>query len=72
MFVLGIGNTNNGANKVERGSHRKYFLPRVNIINYNVLIETFMINKLVIKSKSMIKLERLQQEKEMIIQQEVC
>ena len=38
MFVLAFDNTNNG-NKVERESHRKYFLPRVNITNYNVLID---------------------------------
>ena len=37
LFVLAFDNTNNGANKVERDSHRKYFLPRVNITNYNVL-----------------------------------
>ena len=30
---------NNGANRVERDSHRKYFLPRINITNYNVLID---------------------------------
>ena len=39
LFVLAFDNTNNGANKVERDSHRKYFLPRVNITNYNVLID---------------------------------
>ena len=39
MLVLAFDNTNNGANKVERDSHRKYFLPRVNITNYNVLID---------------------------------
>ena len=33
------------------------------------MAETFMINQLIIKSKSMMKLERLQQEKEMITQQ---
>ena len=38
-FVLAFDNTNNGDNKVERDSHRKYFLPRVNITNYNVLID---------------------------------
>ena len=32
-------NTNNGDNKVERDRHRKYFLPRVDITNYNVLID---------------------------------
>ena len=39
MFVLAFGNTNNGDNKVDRDSHRKYFLPRVDITNYNVLID---------------------------------
>ena len=39
LFVLAFGNTNNGDNKVARNSHRKYFLPRVNITNYNILID---------------------------------
>ena len=39
LFVLAFDNTNNGANKVERDNPRKYFLPRVNISNYNVLID---------------------------------
>ena len=39
MFVLAFNNTNNDADKVERNSHRKYFLPRVDITNYNVLID---------------------------------
>ena len=61
LYVLTYDNTNNGANKVERDSHRKYFLPRVNITDYNVLMaDPSMINKLIIKSKSMMKLERLQ------------
>ena len=38
LFVLALNNTNNDANKGERDSHRKYFLPRVNITNYNVLV----------------------------------
>ena len=38
LFVLAFDNTGNGNNKVERDSHRKYFSPRVNITNYNVLI----------------------------------
>ena len=38
LFVLAFDNTNNGDNKVERNSNRNYFLPRVDIINYNVLI----------------------------------
>ena len=32
------------------------------------MAETFMINQLIIKSKTMMKLERLQQDKEMITQ----
>ena len=39
MFVLAFDNTNNGPNKVERNSHKKYFLPRVDITNYNILID---------------------------------
>ena len=39
LFVLAFDNTNKGANKVETDSHRKYFVPRVNITNYNVLID---------------------------------
>ena len=39
LLVLAFDNTNNGAKKVERNSHTKYLLPRVNITNYNVLID---------------------------------
>ena len=39
LFVLAFENTENGDEKVERDSPRKYFLPRVDIINYNVLID---------------------------------
>ena len=48
FFVLAFNNTTendnevpatNTANRVQRDSHRKYFLPRVDIINYNVLID---------------------------------
>ena len=39
LFVLAFDNTNNGDNKVERERHRKYFYPRVDITNYNVLID---------------------------------
>ena len=58
LFVLAFENTENGNNKVERDSHRKYFLPRVNMTKYNVLIDgrkSFMINRFMIKSKNMIK-----------------
>ena len=39
LFVLAFNNTNNGANKAERDSHRKYSSRRVDIINSNVLID---------------------------------
>ena len=39
---------------------------------YSLMAETFMNNQLMIKSKSMMKLEKLQHEKEMITQQDVC
>ena len=48
FFVLAFNNTtendnevpgSNTANRVQRDSHRKYFLPRVDITNYNVLID---------------------------------
>ena len=39
MFVLAFDNTDNGANRVQRDSHRNSFLPRVDITNYNVLID---------------------------------
>ena len=32
-------NTDGNANQVQGSSHRKYFLPRVDIANYNVLID---------------------------------
>ena len=40
LFVLAFGNTNNGDNKFEGDSHKKYFLPRGDITNYNVLIDS--------------------------------
>ena len=45
LFVLAFNNTtekvpaSNTANRVQIDSHRKYFLPRVDITNYNVLID---------------------------------
>ena len=39
LLVLTFDNTENGDKKVERESHRKYFLPRVDITNHNVLID---------------------------------
>ena len=39
LFLLAFDNTENSNKKVERDSHRKYFLPRANITNYIVLID---------------------------------
>ena len=48
MFVHAFNNTtendnevpaSNTANRVQKDNHRKYFLPRVDITNYNVLID---------------------------------
>ena len=41
MFVLAffLDNTEGDAKKVKRSNHKKYFLPRVNINNYNVIID---------------------------------
>ena len=48
LFVLAFNNTtendaevlaSNTANKVQRDSHIKYFLPTVDITNYNILID---------------------------------
>ena len=36
---MAYDNTENGSNRVERDNHRKYFLPRVKINKYNVLID---------------------------------
>ena len=59
---------------VQRDSHRKYFLPRVDITNYNVLIGggNFCDQPINDKTYSMMKLERLQQDKVIIILQHVC
>ena len=38
LFVMGFNN-NLGNYQVLRSSHKKYFLPRINIKDYNVLIE---------------------------------
>ena len=40
LFVLAFGDTNDGDDRVQRNSHRKYFLPRIDITNYNVLIDS--------------------------------
>ena len=39
LFVLGNDNTENGNNRVERNSHQKNFLPRINLTKFNVLVD---------------------------------
>ena len=61
-------------NTVGRNNHRnRFFFSTVNITNYNVLIgRNFYDQPINDQIKKMMKLERLQQDKEMIIQQFVC
>ena len=65
---------NNTANRVLRNSHTKYYLPRVNITNYNVLIDSRNFHDQPIndmRKKNTKKLKRLQQYNGMITQQDV-
>ena len=39
MFVLAFDDNDNSAKKAERNSCIKFFLPRVNVTNYNILID---------------------------------
>ena len=39
MFTFALNNTDGDNKKVTKNGARKYFLPRVNITNYNVLID---------------------------------
>ena len=39
LIVLSFDDADNGNNKIERNSQEKYFLLRVDITNYNVLID---------------------------------
>ena len=39
MFVLAFNNADGNDNRIQRNGHKKCFLPRVDITNYNVLID---------------------------------
>ena len=39
LLVFAFDNNDNGTKEVERNSHTKYFLPRVDITSYNVLVD---------------------------------
>ena len=62
LLALAFENTDNGAKKVERSTHTKHFLPRVNITNNYVLID----------GRNFYHQPRLQQDKKMITQQDNC
>ena len=74
LFALIFENTDNGDNMFERNSYRKHFLPGVNINNYNLLIDgrNFYDQPAKDQIKDMMKLETLQQDKEIITQQGFC
>ena len=74
LFVLAFDNTVNDNKKVERDSHKKYFLPRVTITNYSVLIDGKNIYDQPIgdQIKNVMKLDKLQQDKERFTQQDIC
>ena len=74
LFVMAFNNTEDDANRVERDSHREYFLPRVNIIKYNVLIDgrNFYDQPISDEIRKYDELTKLTTGKEMIIQQGVC
>ena len=60
------------ANRVIRDSYRKYFVPRVDITSYNVLIDgRNFYNQLMIQLENMMKLERSRLEKEIITRLDV-
>ena len=61
LFVLAFNDVNDDANRVQKDSHRKYFLLRVNITNYTVLIDgrNAYDQPLNDQIKSMMKLARL-------------
>ena len=69
LFVLAYNNTG-GNNQVSIDSFRKYFLPRVKIENYNIEIDgrNFYDQAINGSIKNMMKLEKYQQGKVMIIQ----
>ena len=74
LFVLAFDNAVNDNKKVERDSHKKYFLPRVTITNYNLLIDGKNIYDQPIgdQIKNVMKLDKLQQDKERFTQQDIC
>ena len=69
LFVLVYNNTE-GNSQVSIDSFKKYFLPRVKIENCisKLMVQIFMISQLMTELNNMMKLEKYQQDKVMIIQ----
>ena len=67
LFILAYDNTDN--NPVTANSHRRYFLPRIKIENFNIEIDgrNFYDQPINDQSGNTMKLEKYQQEKVMII-----
>ena len=74
LFVLAYENTENGNNRVERNSHQKYFLPRANLTESNVLIDgpNFYDQPITDEITKYDELRKLCKEKVMNIQLVVC
>ena len=72
--LLDSYNNTAGDNQVSVDSYKKHFLPRVKIVTAisKLMVKNFMINQLMIQLNNMMKLEKYQQEKVMIILQVVC
>ena len=70
MFVLAYAIVDNDDDNVtNENSHRKDFIPRVKIENWisKLTVEIFMISQLMTQWNKMMKLEKYQQDKVMII-----
>ena len=69
LFALAYDNIANN-DQVSVDSFKKYFLPKVKIENYNIEIDgrNFMINQLMTQLNNMMRLEKYQQDKVMIMQ----
>ena len=67
LFVL-VYNNKEGDNEVSVDSFKKYFLPRFKITILKLMVEIFMVSQLMTQLNNMMKSEKYQQDKVMIIQ----
>ena len=70
LFVPAFDNAENGNKNVARDSHKNHFLPRVDVTNFNVLIDgrNFYDQPINDQVKKYDEFTKIQQEKEMITQ----